>query len=255
MKHWILLLALVAFSATMQAKITVTVKKAGQLESMLSPIQQDTCRSLTVIGPLNSADIQLLRRMGTQSLRVLNLLDAKFQNDKTPFLVLDMKEEGFRGTSVPEFNCSYNLGNQLDYYIETKADGGLGGSRKRFLVNEHIAYYRALYTIASPGSEQDSVPFAEVAIKRLYVDFTKNSTWAERRKLRSFNMLRLKSHRVKWEDGRYVWYAFLSKGRFSADMFYGCNQLRAIVLPRGIKMLDDVKIYQGKQPVYYVSAD
>ena len=255
MKHWILLLALVAFSATMQAKITVTVKKAGQLERMLSPIQQDTCRSLTVIGPLNSADIQLLRRMGTQSLRVLNLHEAEFQNDKTPFLVLDMKEERFWGTSVPEFNCSYNTGNQLDYYIETNANRGLGGSRKRFLVNEHIAYYRPLYTIAAPRSEQDSVPFAEVAIKRLYVDFTKSSTWAERRKLRSFNMLRLKSHRVKWEDGRYVWYAFLRKGRFSADMFYGCNQLRTIVLPLGIKMLDDVKIYQGRQPVYYVSAD
>ena len=59
------LLALMGIvSLTLQAKTTVIMKKAGELKSELTPIQIDTCTSLTVIGPMNSDDIQLLRRMG-----------------------------------------------------------------------------------------------------------------------------------------------------------------------------------------------
>ena len=45
------------------AQTTVRVKKAGTLETVLSASQQDTCRHLIVKGKLNSADLQVLRRM------------------------------------------------------------------------------------------------------------------------------------------------------------------------------------------------
>ena len=45
------------------AQTTVHVKKAGTLETVLSASQQDTCRHLIVKGKLNSADLQVLRRM------------------------------------------------------------------------------------------------------------------------------------------------------------------------------------------------
>ena len=45
------------------AQTTVRVKKAGTLETVLGASRQDTCRHLIVKGKLNSADLQVLRRM------------------------------------------------------------------------------------------------------------------------------------------------------------------------------------------------
>ena len=255
------LLALMGIvSLTLPAKTTVIMKKAGELKSELTPIQIDTCTSLTVIGPLNSDDIQLLRRMGGAAdesqgkgkLRILDLRQAVFQNDKNPYMALDMGKEHFWGGTSPQFNKSPV--SDMYYSIPSNANMGLGTSTRKIPLNEHIAYYKAKYTISDPKCAQDSSVFAYEAFKRLYVDFTKSSSNAERKKLRSYNMLKLKAHKVKWEDGRYMWYAYLREGYFSRDMFYGCDQLQAIALPRNVKVLDYVEVCEDEKQ-YFASSD
>lgn len=55
--------ALLLVSIGINAETRVTLGKAGTLASLLSQVQQDTNTSLVIEGPINSADIRLLRRM------------------------------------------------------------------------------------------------------------------------------------------------------------------------------------------------
>ena len=239
----------------MQAETIVTVTKAGELKNKLTSAQMDTCTSLTIIGELNSEDIRMLRRMAGApdageskgKLRTLDLRKAEFRNDKTPYVVLDMAKEHFFGSSLPQFNKS--PGDDLSYNIPTHYWGS--GSKTVSLKN-HVAYHRASYSISDPQCINDEGIFAAERYNHLNVDFTKESDRKDRRKMRSYNMLKVKGHKVKWENNRFVWYAYLDNDFFSCDMFYGCNQLQAIALPQGMKILDAVKIYQDNKR-YYIS--
>ena len=92
------------------AQTTVRVKKAGTLETVLGASRQDTCRHLIVKGKLNSADLQVLRRMAgwadgagrTGQLHVLDLRGAHFVKDAQPFLCLDARDVSLLGLAQPK---------------------------------------------------------------------------------------------------------------------------------------------------------
>lgn len=249
----IFFLILLAASVTVQAETIVHLKKAGKLDAELTPEQIDTCTSLTIIGELNSEDIRLLRRMAGApdaseskgKLRTLDLRKAEFRNDKTPYVVLDMAKERFSGSSLPVFNES--PGDNLGYTIPTH--GGGEGSKTVSLKN-HVAYHRASYILSHSGSSDGTGTFVTENHNHLTVDFTKQPYEKDHRKLRSHNMLKVKGHKIKWENNRYVWYAYLRKGIFSYDMFYGCDQLQAIALPKGGKVLDCIKVDKDNKRYY-----
>lgn len=82
-----------------EIKREVTLQKAGTLAQLLTAEEQRSITQLTISGPLNSADIRLLRRMAGAfdeeasaadwdggSLKHLNLKEATIVNDKEPYL-------------------------------------------------------------------------------------------------------------------------------------------------------------------------
>ena len=239
----------------MHAETVVVIKKAGELRNQLTPAQMDTCTSLTIIGKLNSHDISLIRRMGGATdagvcegmLRILDLRKAEFVKDNSPYVVLDMAKEHFFGSSLPQFNKS--PGDDLSYNLPTH---NWGSGSKTVSLKNHVAFHMASYSISDPRCFNDEGKFATESYNHLTVDFTKVSYKKDHRKLRSYNMLKVKGHKIKWENNRFVWYAYLDNDFFSCDMFYGCNQLQAIALPKGMKILDAVKIYQDNKR-YYIS--
>lgn len=252
----IFFLLLLAASVTVQAETIVHLKKAGKLDAELTPEQIDTCTSLTIIGRLNSDDVRLLRRMagatddseGKGKLRILDLRKVIFQNDDSPYMVLDMGKEHFLGATRAVLYSRPTSESEAFYHVPTNTRSG--ATKSFHLRKNSIAYYTPSYTISDSRYSDEKGCFIYEAYNRLTVDFTKESSKMERRRLRSYNMLKMKGHKVKWENGRYMWYAYLRKGIFSYDMFYGCDQLQAIALPKGVKVLDYIKVDKDNKRYY-----
>lgn len=82
-------------SMSMEAK-KIEVKKPGKLAELLTDDEKNGLEELVIVGKLNSSDIQLLRKMAgakdkndadawTGNLKHLDLREAKFVNDNTPY--------------------------------------------------------------------------------------------------------------------------------------------------------------------------
>lgn len=248
-KRIALCLVVALFCQPSFAEIVVKVKKAGTLSSLISPEQLDTCTRLTVYGKLNSADLRVLRRMGGSKgegkLKILNLYHASFCSDDNPYVVLDMEKEHFHGISSPVFDDKA-VGS---YTIPTQ--GGLGSTTYSNV--NHIAYYKPYYSLGGrPESPDYEATFTHIWVKRLLVDFSKEHTASDHTRLISYNMLSFRGHRIELENDCYKWYAYLRKGYFCADMFYGCPNLQAVILPKNIRTIDQLTIYDDRIQYYDV---
>ncbi len=236
-------LAMIIFATVSAfAVTTVTVGKAGTLASVLSQEQQDTCTALTIKGKLNSADIKVLRRMAGWAdgekpgrLAVLDLQQAAFVRDDSPFMVLDAADCMLAGTAVP------------DRYKQTgQASSELWGGERSSLI---VVKYRPRYVVGSSGpvldahredeaagpdeSSQRNGLFAPEGDFRFATGIT-DDQWRDMKD--KYGITTFRGHRLEREGNRYLLYASSVKNTFLADMFYGCLALRKLVLSHKVKM-------------------
>lgn len=234
--------AALCFFLGLHAQTVVCVARAGELSSVLFAEQLDTCTSLTIQGKLNSADIKVLRRMagcGTDGrmgqLSVLDLREAKFVNDKEPFMSLDAAECMLAGTAIP------------DRYIENSSSASSalrnGNDRGIFLYKPKflLGYSRdeAVTERTVPSVEYDRESYAPLMVDKESdgdYRFALGITDAQWREMEEYGVTSFKGHRIVRENGRFIFRSYLVKSTFLADMFYGCTSLRVLVLPRKMKM-------------------
>lgn len=104
---------------------SVTVPKAGMLAELLTDEEKETVTKLTVSGPLNSADVRLLRRMAGApeeeilswrggALQDLDLSAARFVNDKEPYLTRAATGKWKTTSSYYDYNF-YGIGQSFSF--------------------------------------------------------------------------------------------------------------------------------------------
>ncbi len=215
-------------AASTPAQKRVEVKKAGTLGRLLTPAQQDTCSALVLSGELNSEDLRVLRRMAgfreegynAGRLVFLNLDACEMKNGKTPYMILDAREEGLRGTAV---HGSYQTNRHLSrpgtinpHYIS---------------VGRYEAYFALNYDGEKPVQKVDATTVNEVSItdehgverttttKRALdstgdYDFGRGLTESQWKEMKEFGVRKWAGHEIRREGGRYLLYAFTHKNRF-----------------------------------------
>ena len=240
------------------AQTTVRVKKAGTLETVLSASQQDTCRHLIVKGKLNSADLQVLRRMAgwadgagrTGQLHVLDLRGAHFVKDAQPFLCLDARDVNLLGLAQPK-----TVIERTDIGDPLWGDG----------LKKRVRRFRPIYYLGKEIEQRIGTwePFSnntkdfrvdEYAFTMAFFDFTldvNDKCWDV---MREANMTKFPGHRVvKRADNGYLLQAYSQKKAFSPITFYGCQQLRRVFLPQKISFSPD--IYDLSNRIRYYIGD
>ena len=254
------------------AQTTVRVKKAGTLETVLSASQQDTCRHLIVKGKLNSADLQVLRRMAgyddgtgrTGRLTVLDLQKAKFITDKNPFMELDAANEYLAGLFHPKkvhiSSLNYFLGGEPQYKSASQSKSL--GNNCDYLYKETMIStlrYKPIYFI---NHRSGISLIVQTAVERQgggktymssesefsFANGTMEKTWDSLciKKLNSFN-----GHKIEKHGSRYILKVTSQKAQFSPITFYKCPSLRIVYLPKRINLYPHI-YDEGNRIVYFM---
>lgn len=227
---------------------TVRITKAGSLVSLLTPEQQDTITNLVIEGPINSADIRLLRRMAgyrehesdkAGRLRTLDLRNARITSDKKPYLIIDGAEEGLMLEAI--INVAHtNVPTPPERYGKY-VNGPIEWYDIRYIIrndmvrNKHVVYRKEHYGYKN----KEDV--------RIYIG--KEDTHEIRQTARSHNMNKAKGHRLKWEKENVLMYAYLQDNVFPMDLFYDCPVIDAICVPESAKINDNVLVLHD--PIRY----
>ena len=220
----------------------VVLSKAGTLSSALTQEQQDTCTSLVVRGKLNSADIRVLRRMAGYAdgaragrLAVLDLQQATFVRDDSPFMVLDAAECKLAGTAVPDrFKQTGQTSSEM-----------WGGEKSSLKVVKYKPQY-SLGGISAVGKTdtaetdggageqpQRNTLFAPEGDFR-FADGITDSQWRDMEE--KYGITSFSGHRLERDGNRYSLSVSSVKNTFLSDMFYGCHALKLLVLSHKMKM-------------------
>lgn len=265
----ILIIALMLVPVLSQAQTTVHVTVPGRLSEGLTREQQDTCTRLKVVGALNSSDIRLLRRMGGYNdgtnepgvMSHLDLSDATFVTDKAPYMVLDARKECLAATALPgkirdyeyilgktaieKVGINYNRYNDIfwrypsylgrrgimmvrgrsipyyfpQFYLGHAARDSMNVGRYVFEDSDRLDEYRR----ASWAQSQGQYFFSGEITRR---------DWKEIRRRRITNIA---GYRLTKEKDGYCLSAHMKKGIFSHGMFYGCENLQTVTMPRGMR--------------------
>lgn len=178
----------------------VTLERAGTLSSLLTREEKENATRLKVTGPLNSADIRLLRLMAGAgsdgcdgadstvhgSLRVLDLSDAVLKFDNRP-------------------------------YLRTSAAGRqLSGTQTRYTNDEIMGLNRTASSY------------------RYSFDRMTPELWKE---LQSKGFTEYYDTRYIEEDGKYYVCYFMRKNEVGRSMFIDCVNLHTVVLPMNTKAI------------------
>ena len=228
-----------------EAKTTIRNPSPGALCQVLSPEQQDTCKSLEIIGKLNFEDIRLLRRMAgydeqnggkTGRLEYLDLSGALFESSKKSYLSVDAEKARL---FLYQKQVSTNAQSNYDYKPSVKNGGRVGdfatertGSSVPVLLGSSWSYGKNYALLDYNGK-----------------DYVSNSTSYEvtNRKgggVRFQSLRHIKGHHLKKVNKRWVWSSHISKGRFCFDMFYGCSRLKTVVLSGNAECCSRVRIHK-----------
>lgn len=267
---------------------TIHVTMAGTLAQLLTEEQQDTCRFLSVSGPINSKDILTLRRMagadgGKGHLERLDLSHAKIVTDKdTPYLTLDMAESGVmvwvteRGairdkTQFKAYTPTFmGRQNNIRHYNESKprlmaatdtstptytiehSPGWVGNYQNELRYMEEASHWNAAVTLNPTKMRMKHTLYDNGKDPRSVDDFVINKDTASFKltRLQQNAMRKLKGHYVEKENGRYIYKSYTRKNKFCQDMFYECSSLRTVVLPNGTK--SNVNVYVHDDPIRYL---
>ncbi len=255
MKHLFAILILTYLHPPSYAQTKVDVNTPGTLSALLTDTQKDTCRSLVVSGKLNSADIRVLRQMGgygdeggkTGRLETLDLKDARFVNDKEPFMVLDAAKDHLAGTAVPGRVTNWSLNT----YQSTDASYGNAtkwSSDNNFAWREYkglwALYYYPKFFLGHDGKKSvlsGAVVYSgnnngwyqsktQVTSKDQYL-FAKGVDDRQWKMMKRQKITRFRGHRLEKDGDNYKLYVSTDRKRFYHDMFYKCASLKTVVLP------------------------
>lgn len=229
-----------------QREVVTTIHNpnAGSLCQVLSQEQIDTCAKVVLTGELNSEDLRLLRRMAGYKehdgdnvgrLVYLDLSGVRFKSDKKPYLSVDAEkarlclyqhdvyttpEESFSKPSVR--GGMYGSHNASDTYVL----GTSWGYRKNF----------ALLNL------DDN---AEVEAYNSY-----RMTSNEKKGTRFKSLRHIKGHNLKNVNGEWIWNSYIRRGQFCYDMFYGCPNLKVVILPKFGDFCNSVYVYKDEIEYY-----
>ena len=232
--------------ACVEARTTIDNPRPGELSQVLSPAQIDTCTEIVLTGKLNSADIRLLRRMAgyvesdgesAGSLRYLDLSGARFVSDKNPYLTVDAEKE-----NLCFFQKPYGTSPLTDHVGKASAKNGPvgavtlsgyeGGDAWIYMKNFAILNYTG-DEIYLPGATNHRVSNSK-----------KNGIVFQ-------SMRRIKGHHLRKVNGQWQWSSYIRKGRFCVDMFYGCKNLKILIIPGSVKCCSRVSIYKDGIKYYF----
>lgn len=292
MRNFAFLVAAVLVLAV-QGQTIVEVEKAGTLAQVLTQEQKDTCTVLTVKGKLNSADVRLLRQMAGYKeegrpvgcLQVLNLEEAEFVNDKTPYMVLDAAETQLAATAVPTGSSSYSymIGKDLadnhkinkdkyrhiywedhrndrwngNFYVERNELMPVSSKSVRYRPQYYLGRdsekrinIKSRYSTSSYSDSQGRVTAQDVDMNKGQFFFASDTLGIKDwKQMRKYGITRFCGHRLVRNEGGYSLEAFCRKGHFPHDMFYGCSSLQTVTLAQGQKV--DKTVYDQTSKVKF----
>lgn len=192
----------------------VMLMRPGTLGQALSEAEKFTCSSLKVYGPINSADIVTLRTMcggegrrGT--LRLLDLSNARIVSDDRPYLDID----------AVVHRVKVSLNPLVDQWV---------------ILNDRNIYINAV-------NEQGMDWYGP-----RWIDFTQPVEPRDLRKMNMMGMRKLKGHRIEQRGSHYHYVANTYRNTFYEDMFYGCPDLRVVVLPWSANISRKVNVRDGE---------
>jgi len=227
--------------ACVEARTTIDNPRPGELGQVLSPAQIDTCTEIVLTGKLNSADIRLLRRMAgyvgsdgesAGSLRYLDLSGARFVSDKEAYLSVDAEQAHLY--IYQKYSYTSNLSDRVQNYSirggwmssnSSVASSGLGGG-------DSWGYKRNFAVLNVKDDEE------------LYYPSSYRMTGKKKKSVLFHSMRRIKGHHLKKVNGSWQWSSYIRKGRFCVDMFYGCKNLKILIIPGSVKCCSRVSIYK-----------
>ena len=234
-------LGVFAFCAILFAEARITTIQnpyPGGLSRMLNPAERDTCSVLVVSGELNSADLKILRRMAgymeqegnrVGRLAYLDLSGARFKSDKNPYLYVDAELAHL---------CLYQetiYTNLQESFSKPSARGGFYGSN----VVTQIPYvlgsshgYRKNFALLNLDDR------AEVEAADSY-----RMTSRKKKGIHFLSLRHIRGHHLKKVKGEWIWSSHIRKGQFCYDMFYGCPNLKVVILPESGKCCNRVWVY------------
>ena len=234
-----------------EARTTIHNPQAGNLSQVLTQAQIDTCSVLVVSGELNSADLKILRRMAgykeheddkVGKLVYLDLSGARFKSDKKPYLSIDAEKAHL---FLYQKQVSTNAQSDYDYKPSVKNGGTVGdfaaermGSTVPVLLGSSWSYGKNYALLGYNGKDY--------VLSSASYKVTNQKGGGVR-----FQSLRhIKGHHLKKVDKRWVWSSHISKGRFCYDMFYGCSNLKVVVLPKNVICCDRIRVYHDEIAYY-----
>lgn len=227
----ILILAFCAILST-EARTVIHNPLPGGLCRVLSPAQADTCTVLVVTGNLNSADIHLLRRMAgyaeyegerTGRLTYLDLSGARLVSDKEPYLTVDAEQARLCLFQRLEFTSDLTDHVRKEGPPGFAAVSGYGGG-------DSWSYWKNYAMLNFSGDEA----YLSLHSYRITGETKANLIFK--------SMRRIKGHRLRKADGRWLWSSHIRKGRFCPDMFFGCSSLKTVIIPESIKCCSRVRV-------------
>lgn len=247
MKKEILFIAFVAFGmiSSAEGKTTVHNPNAGGLCKVLSQEQFDTCTEIVLTGKLNSADIQLLRRMAgfrahkddkTGRLTYLDLSGARIISDKHPYLTVDAED-----AHLYLYQKVVSTNPTADYFgtPTVRSNGRAEGHDVTTSAVVLGSYwdYKKNFAVLNIENEED--------INKVKCYSSYKVTDNKKSGIQFQSMRHIKGHHLKKVDGQWQWCSHLRKDRFSFDMFYGCPNLKVVIFPNSDKRDSQVWVYNG----------
>lgn len=217
-----------------EARTTIHNPNAGGLCKVLSKEQIDTCTNVILTGELNSEDLRLLRRMAgykeheddkVGKLAYLDLSGVRFKSDKNPYLSVDAEKARL-------------FLYQTTFYTNPK-EGLLKPSVRIHEATETPYILGSFWGYNKNFAFLDLDDTAELETADSYRMSNKKKKGIHFQSLRH-----IRGHHVKKVNGQWIWSSYIRRGQFCYDMFYGCPNLKAIVLPESGKCCNRVFVYK-----------
>ena len=235
----------VAFLA--EARTTIHNPNAGGLNQVLSQVQIDTCTEVILTGELNSADLRLLRRMAgykeheedkVGKLVYLDLSGVSFKSDKKPYLSVDAEK-----ARLYLYQKNYYTSNLADHFQTPSV-------RTAGRVPDHQVAGTQLGGGNSWGYKKNFAVLDLPDTVELYFPDSYRMKSKQKKGICFQSLRHIRGHHLKKVNGEWIWSSRIRKGQFCYDMFYGCPNLKVIILPESGKCCKRVWVYKDNIKYY-----
>lgn len=230
---------MVAFCAVLSANAvtTINIPKAGGLSQTLSQEQMDTCTMIVLTGELNSEDLRLLRRMAgyrehegdkAGRLEYIDLSKVRFKSDREPYLSVDAEKARL---------CLYRLEDnptRQESFSTPSVRGSMYGSTT----------VTDTYSYMEPTGDRKNYALLDLDDNtEVGVRYSYRMTGKEKKGRRFKNLRHIKGHQLEEVNGKWIWSSYIHKGEFCYDIFYGCPNMKVVIMPESSKCCERVRIY------------